>query len=73
MREAVTQDNRDVVSLYRSLSQGFKMAVNTPPAQIPEVRTRLRALVEKYVRQHSAAKVHTEAFQSLVDRGLILG
>eukprot|EP00975_Prorocentrum_lima_P028999 6091414-Prorocentrum_lima.AAC.1 len=73
LREDVIQINQDVISFYRSLSQGFKMAVNTPLEQIPGVKSRLRELVDKYVRAHAAAQVRTEAFHSLVDRGLILG
>eukprot|EP00975_Prorocentrum_lima_P017417 3679375-Prorocentrum_lima.AAC.1 len=34
-REEVIQINQDVISFFRSLTQGFKMAVNTPSAQIP--------------------------------------
>eukprot|EP00975_Prorocentrum_lima_P046649 9749385-Prorocentrum_lima.AAC.1 len=48
LREAVIEDNRDVITLFRSLSLGLQKAVSTPYAQIPEVRARLRAIVDKY-------------------------
>eukprot|EP00975_Prorocentrum_lima_P041025 8616349-Prorocentrum_lima.AAC.1 len=59
MREAVIQANEEVVALYRSLTLGFKMARDTPPAKIHDVRLRLRALADKYVYQHTAAEVLT--------------
>eukprot|EP00975_Prorocentrum_lima_P032844 6898310-Prorocentrum_lima.AAC.1 len=68
MREAISQANWEVVALHRSLTQGFKMAVDTPPTQIHAVRTRLRALADKYVHQHTVAAGLTAKFQALVDR-----
>eukprot|EP00975_Prorocentrum_lima_P015977 3394086-Prorocentrum_lima.AAC.1 len=72
MREAIIQSNWEVVALHRSLSQGFRMAVDTPPKQIHNTRVRLRALADNYVHLHSAAAARTAKFQAFVKRGLVL-
>eukprot|EP00975_Prorocentrum_lima_P038666 8121943-Prorocentrum_lima.AAC.1 len=72
MREAIIQGNWEVVSLHRSLSQSFQLAVDTPPEQTYNVKVRLRALADKYVHVHSAAAARTAKFQDLVKRGLVL-